>query len=320
MAGVSVLITGICGQDGSYLAEQLLGTGAPLVGMLRPGEVIPPYVETLRASGACELVTCDLAEPAEFRLLLRRVEPQRIYHLAAVSRPADCERQPALSRTVNVTSVETLLDWVKRDQPEARVLLASSAAVFGAAAEVPQNEQTPAAPVDEYGRQKQEIRELAAAARQEGRFVACAIPFNHESPRRPEHFVVAKVCQAAARIAAGADEVLRLGNLDVRRDWGYAPEYATALAWMLDIERPVELVLATGVAHSVRELAAVAFGQLGLDAEDYVTSSAEFCRDNEAIELRGDVSLAWTELGWEAVTPFDELIRMMVRAAQDKLS
>ncbi|MBN2081695.1 GDP-mannose 4,6-dehydratase [bacterium] len=316
---MSVLITGICGQDGSYLAEQLLGAGLPLVGMLSPGEPIPPYVEALRASGACELVTCDLAEPAEFRQLLRRIEPQRIYHLAAISRPADCERQPRLSHTVNVSSVETLLDWVKRDQPEARVLLVSSAAIFGATVEVPQNERTPVAPVDEYGRQKQAVRELAAAARQLGLFVACAIPFNHESPRRPAHFVVAKICQAAARIAAGADEVLRLGNLDVRRDWGYAPEYATALAWMLDIEQPAELVLATGQAHSVRELAAMAFGCVGLDAEEYVTSSAEFCRDNEALELRGDAQLAWTELGWEAVTPFSELVNLLVKAAQAKL-
>jgi len=315
-----VLVTGVCGQDGSYLAEVLLAAGQEVIGVIAPGEPIPAYVGTLRTGGACELVACDLAAHADFRQLLRQHSPERVYHLGAVSSPQACADDPEGSRRVNVTSAEVLLDWFKREKPEARLLLVSSAAIFGRPATAPQDESTPAHPLGEYGQQKLAVRQLAAEARSAGHFVSCAIPFNHESPRRPEHFVFAKVCRSAVRIAHGRQQYLELGNLQARRDWGYAPEYAQALAWMLDIDAPTELVLATGESHSVEELAEAACRRVNLDPARVILHNPALSRAEDPPELRGNASLAWTELGWEARTRFAGLVDQMVDAAQDELA
>ena len=313
---MAILITGVDGQDGSYLAEQLLAAGERLVGMVEPGREPADYIKCLRDHGNCELTACDLREPAAFRQLLRRHMPEKVFHLAAISHPLACEADPRLSRSVNLTSIEVLLDWLRREQPEGRVLTVSSAAVFGNPRLAPQSEETPPAPNNEYARQKQEVRRMSAAAREAGLFVACAIPFNHESPRRTDDFVFAKVCRGVGRIRRGELDRLTLGNLGVLRDWGYAPEYAMAMAWMLDIDRPNELVLATGESHSVGELAAEACRLAGLDAQQVVVSDPALARAGDAAELRGDATRAWDELGWEAGTKFRDLVKLMVEAAE----
>jgi len=316
---VSVLITGISGQDGSYLAEQLLAEGHQLTGLIMPSEKLPPYIEQMRRVGGCELMHCDLADPAAFRHLLRTQRPQKVFHLAAVSQPAKCASDPATSRAINVTSVEVLCDWLRREQPSARVLVVSSSAIFGDTGLQPKGEQAPLYPQNEYGRQKQAVRQLAAQARAEGHYVACAIPFNHESERRPEDFVFAKVCHSAARIRCKLQERLTLGDTSPVRDWGYAPEYATAMRWMLDIDKPTELVLATGEGHSVAELVDAAFGYLGLDVHRYVMSDPALRRAGDPQHSVGDASRAWEELGWEAVTRFEALVQTLTDAALAQL-
>lgn len=308
------MITGVGGQDGSYLAEQLVAAGQQVIGVVHPQEPQPAYLDALRKTGSCELVPCDLADPAAFRLLLRHHSPARVYHLAAVANPRQCALKPELSHQVNVISVEVLNDWVRRDMRDARVLIVSSVAVFGKAPGPPQNESTPAAPAGEYALQKQAVRELAVAARRDGLFFACAIPFHHESPRRTEDYVFAKVCRAAVRIARGEQQELSLGNTSALRDWGYAPEYVTAMAWMLDVEAPHELVLATGESHSVDELVDAAFSAAGIDPGGCIHTDETLMRVDDPQELRGDASRAWDELGWEASTKFNVLVELMVRA------
>jgi GDPmannose 4,6-dehydratase len=315
MLAVAVLVTGAGGQDGSYLTEQLAAGGTQVVAAVHPDEPLPQYALELRERGMCELVACDLTDPVAFRQLLRFHQPERVFHLAAVSHPVVCERDPQRSRAVNVTSTEVLTDWVRRDSHATRALVISSAAAFGQAEQSPQSELTPMQPLDEYGRQKQEVRRLATQARQDGRYVACAIPFNHESPRRPPEFVFAKVCRAAARISRGRQSELRLGNTAARRDWGYAPEYVTAMLWMLDVEEPLELVLATGEHHSVQELVSAAFAHVGIEPAEHLASDATLFREDDPPALVGDASRAWQELGWEAKTRFAALVRLMMEAA-----
>jgi GDPmannose 4,6-dehydratase len=310
--GVAWLITGVCGQDGSFLAEQLIAAGQQVVGLIHPHESVPPYIASLVKTAKLELVPCDLADPANFRHVLRRLNPERVFHLAAMSHPLACEREPELSDKVNVVSTAVVIEWQRRDKPEARVLLLSSAAIFGEPEESPQSEETTPNPLGTYAKQKHLVRAMAEASRDSGLFTACAIPFNHESPRRSEDFVVPKVCASAVRIARGQQAKLQLGTLSARRDWGYAPEYTVALAWMLDVSEPLELVLATGEAHSVQELAELAFAEMGLNWREHVESAPELQRVGDQAVLAGDANLAWQELGWEAETRLPELVRMLI--------
>lgn len=311
---MATLITGVSGQDGSYLAEAL-STAGPLVGVVDPRQAIPPYIEALQRSGRLDLLSCDLADTSAWRHLLRELRPRGVFHLAAISAPREAGSDSGLSRALNVASVEALLEWMRRDSPETRALVVSSAAIFGAATEAPQSESTAANPQDEYGRQKLAVRELAAQARTVGLYAACAIPFNHESPRRDDRFVFAKVCRAAVRIAAGSAETLRLGNLDSRRDWGYAPEYVAALADMLAASEPHELVLATGQSHSVRELVDAAFACAGVDPAGRVVADFALARGAD-YDLVGDAGRAAETIGWRAQTRFGELVRLLVESAR----
>lgn len=310
------LVTGVTGQDGGYLAAQLLAAGRRVVGLVMPGEALPPWVIELQAQGL-GLSACDLADPSSFRHLLRELKPERVYHCAAVSVPRAAAADTRLSRLVNVTSVEVLCDWLRRDQHDARALVVSSSAVFASSPE-PQDESSPSLPLSEYGRQKTEVRQLAAEARGRGLFAACAIPFNHESPRRSDDFVLPKLCRAAARISLGLQHAVELGALSPRRDWGYAPEYTQAMQWMLEVAQPLELVLATGEAHSVGELAELAFAAAGLPAAEYLRSSSELLRgDDQSISV-GKPRRAFMELGWEARTQLAELVALMVKAARSE--
>ncbi len=311
---VTTLITGVTGQDGSYLAEQLATTNKRLVGTLHPHEAIPPYVAELQARGSLSLHMCDIGDTVAFRHLLRDVQPHRVFHLAAISTASETAANLEQSQRVNVASVEALVDWAKRDSPNSRTLVMSSASAFGTAP-APQSEDTPCSPADEYGRQKLRVRQIAADARRTGCFVACAIPFNHESPRRDDRFVFAKVCRAAASISRGLQQKLTLGNLEARRDWGYAPEYCAALLAMLDAPEPLELVLATGESRSVRELAAAAFARAGItDWEPHVDSDFMLHRAGD-FDLVGDASRALQAIGWLAQTRFAQLVELMVDSA-----
>lgn len=308
------LITGVTGQDGSYLAEQLARASGQVMGTLDPHSTIPPYVEKLQRNGKLSLLTCDIADTSAFRHLLREFSPSKVFHLAAISTATETAHDTELSSRVNVASVETLLDWLKRDAPGARLLTMSSAAIFGES-RGPHSEATPPQPVDEYGRQKLHVRELSAVARSAGLFVACAIPFNHESPRRDDRFVFSKVCRGAAHIRRGEQGKLALGNLEARRDWGYAPEYCEALVAMLETEQPAELVLATGEAHSVRELVDAAFATAGItEWEPHVESDFMLQRAAD-YDLIGDAALANETIGWRARTKFTQLVELMMKHA-----
>lgn len=315
---MSTLITGIGGQDGCYLAELLLGQGEVVIGTVRPGDAQPPEVQALEAHRNCEITSIDMLNLAGLRGLLRDTMPQRVVHLAAASRPAACEADPVESRTVNVASTEVILDWLKRDNPQARVLALSSSAIFGDPLEEPQDERSTRRPINEYGRQKLEVAQLAAKAREEGLFAACAIPFNHESPRRSEDFVFSKIVNSAARIKLGQQDRLELGALNARRDWGYAPEFVKAFAWMLEVENPTELVLATGELHSVHELVDDVFAELGLDQQRYLRHSEDLLRSGDPKEQVGNPALAWKELGWEPETKYERLWRLMLEAALER--
>ena len=302
------------GQDGSYVAELLVRTDAKVIGTLDPHSSIPAYNDRLQRSGKLSLLACDIGDTVAFRHLLRELQPNRVFHLGAISTAREAADNAVISQRVNVASVETLIDWVKRDAPGARVLTMSSAAIFGDSPG-PHNERTPTRPMDEYGRQKLLVRDLSTDARRAGLYFACAIPFNHESPRRDERFVFAKVCRGAARIARDAQTKLVLGNLEARRDWGYAPEYCEALVSMLMTEYPQELVLATGEAHSVRELVEAAFSKAGVaDLEEHVESDFMLQRAAD-YDLVGDSSRAGEVIGWQARTKFLELVDIMMRHA-----
>ena len=312
---VSTLITGIEGQDGGYLAELLLEQGTRVIGTVRPGLALPPETQALDAHRNCEHTSLDMLNLGGLRSLLRQLQPTRVIHLAALSRPVQCEEQPIESHTINVASAEVIVDWLRRDSPQSRVLLLSSSAIFGDPLTEPQNEETERRPINTYGRQKLEVSRLAQAAREEGLYVSCAIPFNHESPRRSEDFVFAKIVNSAARISLGLQQQLELGALNARRDWGYAPDFARAFAWMLEVERPLELVLATGELHSVLELVDAVFTELGLEHARHLRHSADLLRAGDPKEQVGDPARAWVELGWEPEVKFAGLWKLMLDSA-----
>jgi GDPmannose 4,6-dehydratase len=312
---VSTLITGISGQDGGYLAQLLMDAGENIIGTMRPGSAARPHVQALKAHRQCELTSIDLSNPAALRGLLRNTMPERVIHLAAVSQPHDCDADPILSHTINVSSAEVILDWQRREQPQGRVLLLSSSAIFGEPHGQPVTEESPRVANSEYARQKLEVAMLAAQAREAGMYVSCAIPFTHESPRRSENFVFAKIINSAARLKLGQQQQLQLGSLSGLRDWGYAPEYVQAFTWMLDMEQPLELVISTGQFHSVGGLVNDVFNELGLDPTRYLRFAGGALRHPENLPQLQLPSRAWTELGWEPQTSYATLWRLLLQSA-----
>ncbi len=312
-AGVA-LITGVTGQDGSYLAELLLEKGYEVHGLVRRSST-ESFERIAQLRGRIRLHQADLLDQSSLVEPLRAVQPAELYNLAAQSFVPTSWVQPSLTGEFTALGVTRLLDAVRLVDPEIRFYQASSSEMFGKAREVPQNEATPFHPRSPYAVAKVYGHWISVNYRESyGLFAVSGILFNHESPRRGREFVTRKISEAAARIKLGLDDELRLGNLDAKRDWGYAPEYVDAMWRMLQQPEPSDYVVGTGVHHSVRECVEAAFRHVGLDPADFVRSDPRLLRPAEVDTLLADPTKAREELGWTARTPFAELVAIMVEA------
>ena len=314
MAHRRALITGITGQDGSYLAELLLEKGYEVHGLVRRSST-----ETFQRLAGCRddvvLHTGDLLDQRSLVDVLRESEPHEIYNLAAMSFVAASWSQPVLTAEFTAVGVTRILEAMREVVPEARFYQASSSEMFGQVREVPQTETTPFYPRSPYGVAKCYGHFITVNYRESyGLFTAAGILFNHESPRRGLEFVTRKVTHGVAAIKLGLGEELALGNLDAERDWGDAREYVEAMWLMLQNDEPEDFVIATGKVHSVRQLVEVAFEHVGLDPADHVRIDERYLRPAEVEHLVGDPSKARAKLGWEPRTSFEEMIRGMVDA------
>ncbi len=319
MSSKRALITGITGQDGSYLAELLLEKGYEVHGMVRRSS--SETFQRLEAfRDAIELHTGDLLDQRSLVDVLRACEPDEIYNLAAMSFVAASWSQPVLTAEFTGTGVTRMLEAMREVSPEARFYQASSSEMFGQVLEVPQRESTPFYPRSPYGVAKAYGHFITVNYRESYDLFACSgILFNHESPRRGLEFVTRKVTHAAAAIKLGLQQDLALGNLDAERDWGYAEDYVEAMWMMLQRDQPEDYVIATGETHSVRELVDIAFDRVGLAPEQHVRVDERFLRPAEVEQLIGDSSKAREELGWKPRTTFEELVRLMVDADLEML-
>jgi GDPmannose 4,6-dehydratase len=315
----TALITGITGQDGSYLAELLLDKGYRVVGMVRRAST-ENFERIAHLRDRLELRQADLLDQLSLIDLLREAKPEEIYNLAAQSYVPTSWLQPMLTAEFDAVGVTRLLDAMRLTVPEARFYQASSSEMFGKVRETPQKETTPFHPRSPYGVAKVYGHFITVNYRESYDLFACSgILFNHESPRRGREFVTRKVTDGVARIALGLATELRLGNLDARRDWGFAGDYVEAMWRMLQQPKPDDYVVATGEAHSVEELVDVAFQCAGLKWRDFVRTDASLLRPAEVDRLVGDASKARRELGWAPRVSFPELIDMMVRSDLERL-
>ncbi|MCL6512612.1 MAG: GDP-mannose 4,6-dehydratase [Anaerolineae bacterium] len=314
MTQKTALITGITGQDGSYLAEFLLGLGYRVVGMVRRTSTIN-FDRIKHIQDEVEIVQGDLLDQSSLMEIIREHQPDEVYNLAAQSFVPTSFSQPVLTGEFTALGVTRLLEAIRHVKPDARFYQASSSEMFGKVVEVPQRETTPFHPRSPYGVAKVYGHWITVNYRESyGLFACSGILFNHESPRRGLEFVTHKVTHAAARIKLGLQRELCLGNLDARRDWGYAGDYVRGMWLMLQQDRPDDYVLATGETHSVRELCEAAFGYLGLNWEEHVVVDPKYYRPAEVDLLIGDASKAGRVLGWEPQVSFEQLVRMMVDA------
>jgi GDPmannose 4,6-dehydratase len=314
------LITGITGQDGSYLAEFLLAQGYEVHGLVRRTST-ERFERLADIRDRLTLHTGDLLDQRSLVDVLRAARPDEIYNLAAMSFVAASWAQPTLTAEFTGVGVTRLLEAMRDVCSDARLYQASSSEMFGRVREVPQNELTPFHPRSPYGVAKTYGHFITVNYRESYDLFACSgILFNHESPRRGLEFVTRKVSHGAAAIKLGLTDELRLGNLNAGRDWGYAKEYVEAMWLMLQRDAPDDYVIGTGESHSVDELVRIAFGHAGLDPEDHVVIDPELMRPAEVDHLVADSSKARDELGWEARTSFEELVRLMVDADLELLS
>jgi GDPmannose 4,6-dehydratase len=308
------LITGITGQDGSYLAEFLLNKGYEVIGMVRRTSTVN-FERIKQFQNKVTLVTGDLADQVSLISILQEYQPSEVYNLAAQSFVQTSWFQPVFTGEATALGVTRMLDAVRIVDPTMRFYQASSSEMFGKVVEVPQKETTPFYPRSPYGVAKVYGHWITVNYRESYNMFACSgILFNHESPRRGLEFVTRKISNGVARIKLGLDEELRLGNLDAQRDWGFAGDYVEAMWLMLQQDQPEDYVVATGETHSVREFCELAFGHVGLDYNDYVVMDERFMRPAEVDLLIGDPGKAQAALGWTPKTPFPELVRMMVDA------
>jgi GDPmannose 4,6-dehydratase len=309
------LITGITGQDGSYLAELLLDKGYEVIGMVRRTSTVN-FERIAHIQDRIEVAQGDLLDEASLLSILRKYHPGEVYSLAAQSFVQTSFEQPVLTGETTALGVTRLLDAIRLSDPETRFYQASTSEMFGKVTEVPQKETTPFYPRSPYGVAKVYAHWLTVNYRESyGLHASSGILFNHESPRRGLEFVTRKVTHAVARIKAGLQEKLYLGNVDSQRDWGWAPDYVEAMWLMLQQDQPSDFVIASGTTHSVAELCEVAFSHVGLDWKDYVVvSDPRYLRPADVDLLIGDASRAKQVLGWEPKVGFEEMIQRMVEA------
>jgi GDPmannose 4,6-dehydratase len=314
MAAKRALITGITGQDGSYLAELLLDKGYEVHGMVRRASTEKfDRIEHLRER--IELHQGDLLDHRSLTDTLKAARPDEIYNLAAMSFVGLSWIQPVLTAEFSGVGVARLLETVREVAPTARFYQASSSEMFGKVREVPQNELTPFHPRSPYGVAKVYGHFITVNYRESYEMHATSgILFNHESPRRGREFVTRKITWHAAAIKAGVTDTLALGNLDAERDWGHAEDYVEAMWRMLQQDEPSDYVVATGKAHSVRECVQIAFDHVGLDPDRHVVIDERYLRPAEVDHLIGDATKARERLGWEPQTSFEQMIRLMVDA------
>jgi GDPmannose 4,6-dehydratase len=306
------LITGITGQDGSYLAEFLLEQGYEVVGMVRRAST-PHFQRIEHILDSITIVQGDLLDQVSLIEILRTHRPQEVYNLGAQSFVPTSWAQPVLTGEFTGLGVTRMLDAIRMIDPSARFYQASSSEMFGKVREVPQCETTPFYPRSPYGVAKVYGHWITVNYRESYNLFACSgILFNHESPRRGLEFVTRKATRSAAMIKLGLMDKVGFGNLDSLRDWGYAGDYVRAMWLMLQQDDPDDFVIATGVRHSVRELLRCAFEALDLDYRDHVYVDPQFLRPAEVHDLVGDASKAQRKLGWEPSVSFEELVQMMV--------
>ena len=314
------LITGITGQDGSYLAELLLDKGYEVFGMVRRSSA-PNLWRIEHIVDRLTLKPADLLDQLSLLRLVDEVRPHEFYNLAAMSFVPASWDQPMLTGEFNSQGVTRILDVIRRVDPAIRFYQASSSEMFGKVREVPQSERTPFYPRSPYGVSKVFAHYITVNYRESyNLFAVSGMLFNHESPRRGLEFVTRKVSHGVARIKLGMADSLSIGNLDAHRDWGFAGDYVRAMWLMLQQDRPDDFVIATGVSHSVRELLEIAFARAGLNWEDHVRVDPSLLRPAEVDHLLGDSTKARTELGWTPTVNFKQLIEMMVDADVQRLA
>jgi GDPmannose 4,6-dehydratase len=314
------LITGITGQDGSYLAELLLEKGYEVHGMVRRSST-ENFERIAHLVDRISLVQADLLDPSSLAEALQESEPNEVYNLGAQSFVPTSWRQPVLTAEFTAVGVTRLLEAVRRVDPQIRFYQASSSEMFGKVREVPQNEQTPFYPRSPYGVAKVYGHFITVNYRESyGLFAVSGILFNHESARRGLEFVTRKISDGVARIKLGLADELRLGNLEAKRDWGFAGDYVEAMWLMLQQDEPEDFVIATGEPHSVQEYVDAAFAHVDLDPGRHVVVDPEFLRPAEVDHLVGDASKAREKLGWEPRVSFRELVAMMVDADVERLA
>jgi GDPmannose 4,6-dehydratase len=316
----TALITGVTGQDGSFLAEQLLADGWRVVGVVRRS-ASPDHWRIAHLDGQLEVAHGDLLDLGCLLSLVRRVKPDHVYNLAAQSFVPTSWEQPLLTGEVTALGAARMLEAVRLAWPEARFYQAGSSEMFGASRDAVQCEDTPFHPRSPYGVSKAYAHHLTVNYRESyGLFAVGGILFNHESERRGVEFVTRKISMAVARIHHGQQQELRLGRVDVRRDWGFAGDYTRAMRLMLQQDTPRDFVVATGESWSVQDFAARAFACVGRDWRDHVRHDPALLRPAEIESLRGDAARARDALGWRPQVDFDGLVERMVRADVDRVA
>jgi GDPmannose 4,6-dehydratase len=316
----TALITGVAGQDGSYLADLLLEKGYRVVGMERFSSTMT-FERLLHIHDQIEMVDGDLHDQSSLVNIMEECQPDEVYNLAAQSFVPVSWKQPVLTGEVTALGATRMLEAIRLVKPDARFYQASSSEMFGKVLEVPQKETTPFYPRSPYGVSKVYAHWMTVNYRESyDMFTTSGILFNHESPRRGLSFVTRKITHGAARIRLGLTDELRLGNLESRRDWGFAGDYVEAMWLMLQQERPEDFVIGTGETHSVRQFCEAAFSAVDLDYQDYVVQDPRFYRPAEVDLLVSDPTKAKKVLGWEPKIRFDELVTMMVEADLNYLS
>ncbi len=315
----NALITGITGQDGSYLAELLLSKGYKVYGIKRRTSDLN-YGNSEHLKNDIEFIYADMSDMPSLIAAVKKAMPDEVYNLAAQSFVQTSWEQPILTGEIDGIGVTNLLEAIRLTKPDTRFYQASTSEMFGKVQAVPQNESTPFYPRSPYGVAKLYGHWITVNYRESYNMFTCSgILFNHESPRRGLEFVTRKVTNAVALIKNGLMKELRMGNLDSKRDWGFAGDYVKAMWLMLQQDSPDDFVIATGETHTIRELLEEAFGYVGLNYEDYVVIDPRFVRPAEVDLLLGDPSKAYDKLGWKPEVNFKQLVQMMVESDLDKI-